>query len=91
MDAMYRFQRHIYDITRKPYLLGRDRLIRELDVPDGGHVLEIGCGTARNLLAAQQLYPAACFFGLDISAEMLDTASRSLRRGKNAPGGARSR
>ena len=26
MDAVYAFQRHIYDLTRKYYLLGRDRL-----------------------------------------------------------------
>ena len=45
MDDIYRVQRHFYDLTRKPYLLGRDVLIRELDIPDGGSVLEIGCGT----------------------------------------------
>ena len=27
MDRMYRAQRHIYDLTRKFYLLGRDRMI----------------------------------------------------------------
>ena len=26
MDRMYRYQRHIYDLTRKYYLLGRDRI-----------------------------------------------------------------
>ena len=29
MDGVYRHQRHIYDLTRKFYLLGRDRLIRD--------------------------------------------------------------
>ena len=43
MDAIYRFQRHFYDLTRKPYLLGRDTLIRELAVPPSGTILEIGC------------------------------------------------
>ncbi|TIV74063.1 MAG: SAM-dependent methyltransferase, partial [Mesorhizobium sp.] len=33
MDGVYRWQRHIYDLTRKYYLLGRDRLIDGLDVP----------------------------------------------------------
>ena len=28
MDRIYRHQRHIYDLSRKFYLLGRDRLIR---------------------------------------------------------------
>ena len=31
MDRIYRRQRHVYDLTRKYYLLGRDRLIDRLD------------------------------------------------------------
>ena len=38
MDAIYRTQRHIYDLTRKYYLLGRDRLIADLAPPRGGTV-----------------------------------------------------
>jgi S-adenosylmethionine-diacylgycerolhomoserine-N-methlytransferase len=30
MDRVYRPQRHVYDLTRRPYLLGRDRLIAGL-------------------------------------------------------------
>lgn len=74
MDAIYARQRHIYDLTRKYYLLGRDRLIAGLDVPKGGTVLEIGCGTGRNLIAVARKYPAARLFGLDISEAMLMTA-----------------
>ena len=33
MDAVYRHQRHVYDVTRKFYLLGRDHLIGELQPP----------------------------------------------------------
>ncbi|MFP5078157.1 class I SAM-dependent methyltransferase [Rhizobium sp. YIM 134829] len=80
MDAMYRHQRHIYDLTRKYYLFGRDRLIAELDVPAGGRVLEVGCGTGRNLALIGRRYPEARLFGLDISAEMLASAERSLAR-----------
>lgn len=78
MDAIYARQRHIYDLTRKYYLLGRDRLIRRLDVPAGGTVLEIGCGTSRNLIAIARQYPAARLYGLDISAEMLATARANI-------------
>ena len=74
MDLIYRRQRHIYDLTRKYYLFGRDALIRDLAPPAGGSVLEIGCGTARNLIQAAKLYPEARFFGLDVSAAMLATA-----------------
>jgi S-adenosylmethionine-diacylgycerolhomoserine-N-methlytransferase len=74
MDRMYRRQRHIYDLTRKFYLLGRDELIAGLQPPPGGTVLEIACGTGRNLIRAAQLYPQSRFFGLDVSEEMLATA-----------------
>jgi S-adenosylmethionine-diacylgycerolhomoserine-N-methlytransferase len=78
MDAVYAVQRHIYDLTRKYYLLGRDRLIAGLDIPPGGSVLELGCGTARNLMLAARRYPTARLHGLDISAEMLKTARAKL-------------
>jgi S-adenosylmethionine-diacylgycerolhomoserine-N-methlytransferase len=80
MDGVYRWQRHIYDLTRKYYLLGRDRLIAGLDVAAGGTVLELGCGTGRNIILAARRYPDARFFGLDISAEMLETASAAIAR-----------
>jgi S-adenosylmethionine-diacylgycerolhomoserine-N-methlytransferase len=80
MDAIYGLQRHVYDLTRKHYLLGRDRLIGELDAHPGDHVLEIGCGTARNLAEAAWRYPGAHFYGIDISAEMLKSARAKLAR-----------
>lgn len=78
MDRIYRRQRHVYDLTRKHYLLGRDRLIAGLAPPAGSRVLEIGCGTARNLIAAARAWPWAGFYGLDISAEMLATAHQRI-------------
>lgn len=85
MDRIYRHQRHLYDATRKYYLLGRDRLIAELQPPDGGTVLEVGCGTGRNLVAAARAYPNASLFGLDVSALMLESATRSIERAGLAP------
>ncbi len=76
MDRIYRRQRHIYDLTRKYYLLGRDDLIAALAPPSHGSVLEIGCGTGRNLLAVRRRYRQARLYGLDISEEMLITARR---------------
>lgn len=80
MDAVYRHQRHFYDATRKYFLLGRDRLIRELQPPAGGTVLEVGCGTGRNLILAARRYPNAQFYGFDISSAMLDTARAKIAR-----------
>lgn len=80
MDRMYRLQRHIYDLTRKYYLLGRDCTIREMAAKPGARVLELGCGTGRNLKRIAQAFPGIDLYGLDISEEMLATASRSLAR-----------
>ncbi len=80
MNRIYRRQRHVYDVTRKFYLLGRDRLIHRLSPPAGSRVLEIGCGTARNLIVAARTYPDVHFFGIDISTEMLGTARRLVAR-----------
>lgn len=74
MDRMYRLQRHFYDITRKYYLLGRDQLLDEMDVQPGEQVLEVGCGTARNLIILAKRHPEAHLYGLDASAAMLERA-----------------
>ncbi|MEM9249221.1 MAG: methyltransferase domain-containing protein [Pseudomonadota bacterium] len=78
MDDVYRFQRLIYDVTRKYYLLGRDRLIDTMGAEPGETVLEVACGTGRNLAKIHARYPGATLFGLDISEQMLTTARRKL-------------
>lgn len=80
MDRMYRHQRHIYDASRKFYLLGRDGMIAGLAPPQGGSILEIGCGTGRNLIKLAQTYPGTICYGLDVSEEMLATARRNVAR-----------
>jgi S-adenosylmethionine-diacylgycerolhomoserine-N-methlytransferase len=80
MDGIYKYQRYIYDITRKYFLLGRDHLVADLKPPPGGTVLEIGCGTGRNLIIAARKYPEARFYGFDISEAMLETARASIAR-----------
>jgi len=80
MDRIYRHQRHLYDFTRKYYLPGRDRLIDRLKPAAGDCVLEIGCGTARNLVVAARRYPQARFFGIDVSSAMLATAAHKVGR-----------
>jgi S-adenosylmethionine-diacylgycerolhomoserine-N-methlytransferase len=80
MNRMYRRQRYIYDGTRRYYLLGRDQLISGLEPAPGASVLEIGCGTGRNLVQAPQLYPDARFFGIDVSTEMLTSAISAISR-----------
>lgn len=80
MDRMYGWQAGIYDITRRPYLLGRDQLIESLAPPNGSRVLEIGCGTGRNLVHAARRWPKAHFYGFDVSAVMLAKAHKSIAK-----------
>ncbi|HLM61286.1 MAG TPA: class I SAM-dependent methyltransferase [Pyrinomonadaceae bacterium] len=77
MDRMYRHQRYFYDFTRKYYLLGRDRLLKKINVRADENVLEIGCGTGRLIIPAKK-FPNARFFGLDASSEMLRTAQTKV-------------
>lgn len=89
MDQVYRKQRFIYDATRKYYLLGRDYALRQLDPSDDAHILEIACGTGRNLAQIDMRYPGRSLYGLDISSEILLTATAKLGpRAKLAQGDA---
>jgi S-adenosylmethionine-diacylgycerolhomoserine-N-methlytransferase len=78
MDRQYRWQRHVYDLTRLPYLLGRDQLVAQLQPPAGARILEIGCGTGRNLIRVARKFNEVECFGLDVSSVMLETARRSI-------------
>lgn len=80
MDRHYRYQRYIYDSTRTHYLIGRKHLIRRLAPAPGQSVIEIGCGTAWNLIRIAKSYPKARVFGVDVSSAMLQTAEASLAR-----------
>lgn len=80
MDRIYRYERRIYDPLRKLFLLGRDRLLDRLDAGPGDRILEVGCGTARNLIALHRRASEARLYGLDASEQMLATAGAKLRR-----------
>jgi S-adenosylmethionine-diacylgycerolhomoserine-N-methlytransferase len=80
MNRIYRGQRHIYDATRLPFLLGRSAMVQGLDPPANAHMLEIGCGTAWNLIRAARKYPDARLYGVDVSSIMLESAKRSIAR-----------
>jgi S-adenosylmethionine-diacylgycerolhomoserine-N-methlytransferase len=80
MNNMYRWTRHVYDASRKYFLFGRDYLIEKLNAKSGEIVIEVGCGTARNLRKMAKAYPQASFYGLDAADEMLKTARQSLAK-----------
>jgi len=80
MDRMYRLTRHVYDLTRAYYLLGRDRLLAGIATGPATATLEVGCGTARNLLRLARRPEPGLLYGLDASHEMLVTAEANVRR-----------
>lgn len=80
MDRIYRSQKGVYDLTRAYYLLGRDQLLERLAGESPGVVLEMGCGTARNLIKLARLLPRAELLGIDASAEMLGQAGLAVER-----------
>jgi S-adenosylmethionine-diacylgycerolhomoserine-N-methlytransferase len=53
-------------------------MIYGLDIAEGQSLLEVGCGTGRNLIVVSKHYPMTRLFGLDISSEMLATARGKL-------------
>jgi len=80
MDRMYRLTRHVYDITRRYYLLGRDRMLERVVTARNTATLEVGCGTARNLIRLAQRPEPGQLYGLDASHEMLETAAASIEK-----------
>ena len=77
---MYRVTRHVYDVTRRYYLLGRDRLLERVVTARNTATLEVGCGTARNLIKLAQRPVPGHLYGLDASHEMLETAATSIEK-----------
>ena len=80
MDRMYRLTRHVYDATRRYYLLGRDRMLAQVATAPHTATLEVGCGTARNLVKLARRPEPGLLCGLDASHEMLETAATSIAR-----------
>lgn len=78
MQSYYRMQSKIYDATRWSFLFGRRTVIRNLPL-DGNSpikILEVGCGTGKNLAYLAQTFPKAQLTGLDVSQDMIRLAGK---------------
>jgi S-adenosylmethionine-diacylgycerolhomoserine-N-methlytransferase len=75
----YRVHAKIYDLTRWTFLWGREALIRQLAARlNPERILEVGCGTGKNLLDLGRFFPGARLWGVDLSPAMLSQAKRKL-------------
>ena len=82
LERYYRFQSTIYDATRWLFLFGREVIIQEIRarIPEAAEIVEIGCGTGRNLAHLARIFPEARITGIDLSPEMLAVAARRTAR-----------
>ncbi len=71
LNGYYGWARHIYDVTRKYYLFGRDEALRELSQEVWSTLVEVGPGTGRNLRVLRRLKPEARLAGVEASDAML--------------------
>jgi S-adenosylmethionine-diacylgycerolhomoserine-N-methlytransferase len=87
LEGYYRLHARIYDATRWSFLFGRTAILREAAaVARPARILEVGCGTGKNLVNLCRLFPQAEVTGVDLSETMLAVARR-----KTAPLGSRVR
>ena len=88
IEGYYRWHARIYDATRWSFLFGREAVLHRVAVggPAPKRILEIGCGTGRNVVSLARRFPQAEITGVDLSEAMLAVAAR-----KAAPYGPRVR
>jgi S-adenosylmethionine-diacylgycerolhomoserine-N-methlytransferase len=85
VERYYRLHSKIYDATRWSFLFGRSRILDDVAaIATPRRILEVGCGTGRNLAELARRFPESSLTGVDLSAAML-----ALARKKTATFGAR--
>ena len=75
LERYYKYHSRIYDATRWSFLFGRRQLLSEIpDLPPYPRILEVGCGTGKNIEVLEYLFPDAKIYGVDLSKDMLHKA-----------------
>lgn len=85
LKRYYRFHSAIYDLTRWSFLFGRKKIITRF-LPSSLNpekILEVGCGTGKNIAILKKRYPEARITGVDISPAMLKIAQKKFRDSDN--------
>ena len=83
LERYYQFHSRIYDATRWSFLFGREEvLVRAATVAKPQRILEVGCGTGRNLPGLRKRFPQSHITGVDLSEQMLTIAATKVRDDK---------
>lgn len=90
LNSYYGWSRHIYDVTRKYYLFGRDRALEQLTAEPWSTLVEVGPGTGRNLRALRRDRPDARLGGVEPCDAMLTHARERCPWAELRPGFAES-
>lgn len=84
LGGYYRLHAPIYDLTRWAFLFGRNKLIRmladKLATQHPKTILDVGCGTGKNMIALAKAFPDAKIIGCDLSDAMLNQARSVLQK-----------
>ena len=70
----------VHDALKKHYMLGRDRLIANIDMPGQGTILELGCDDGDTLIETAEAYPLAKLFGIAFSREAFERTQAAVDR-----------
>ncbi|HEY1051004.1 MAG TPA: class I SAM-dependent methyltransferase [Prosthecobacter sp.] len=84
LERYYQFHSRIYDATRWSFLFGREEILRRVAqvTSQPRRILEVGCGTGRNLVSLRRRFPQAHVTGVDLSEQMLAIAAGKVRDDK---------
>jgi S-adenosylmethionine-diacylgycerolhomoserine-N-methlytransferase len=78
LNKYYGASRWFYDVTRKYYLFGRDRVLEQLSQQSWHTLVEIGPGTGRNLRKIQASKSNILLGGVEASDAMLEYAKKRV-------------
>jgi len=79
IERYYRLHARIYDATRWSFLFGRTAILDDIAAAaTPARILEVGCGTGRNLVALARRFPQATITGVDLSETMLQVARKKV-------------
>jgi S-adenosylmethionine-diacylgycerolhomoserine-N-methlytransferase len=79
LQQYYKLHSRIYDATRWSFLFGRRTIVTQAAaITNPEHILEVGCGTGKNLAHLANIFPKSQITGVDVSSDMLGVAKRKL-------------